>query len=70
MNKHAQFCDKNGTTLLGTDSLIPIDGRWSIFRRDTQAAVIREAYRKNFPHKYDTMTHYIYRGVVRVVAAR
>lgn len=64
--KYAQFCDKNGVTLLGTDSLIPIDGRWNQASRDRQAAKLRERYRKHFPSKYFAMTHYVYRGEVRV----
>jgi hypothetical protein len=66
-NKYAQFCDENGVTLLGTDSLIPIDGRWNQESRDRQARELRERYRKYFPEKHLSMSHYRYCGVVRVV---
>ena len=62
----AQFCDENGNTLLGTDSIIWIDGRWNQESRDRAARDARERFRRYFPEKYLMMSHYIYKGEVRV----
>ena len=64
----AQFCDENGVTMLGSDSLIYIDGRWNAISRDIHASSKRETFRKHFPSKYASMTHYVYRGQIRIVS--
>lgn len=67
MSNYAQFCDQDGNTMLGSDSMILIDGRWNQESRDNHARNVRERYRKHFPHKYFEMRHYVYRGEIRVV---
>jgi hypothetical protein len=62
-----QFCSENGVTLLGSDSLIYFDGRWSQESRDSHASVTRERFRKNFPHLHSSMTHYVFDGTIRRV---
>ena len=64
----AQFCDENGTTLMGSDSLIYFDGRWSQDTRDNKASAARERYRSGFPSLYAEMTHYAFNGVIRRVS--
>ena len=66
-NNLAQYCDEGGNTLLGSDSVFWIDGRWNLRTIGEKASEYRGRYRKNFPHKYEAMTHYVYRGVVRKV---
>lgn len=71
MKNQAQFCNAKGETLLGTDSLIWIDGRWSQATRDEVASKKRESFRVYLPRLYEAMTHYTYNGRVRrVVPAR
>jgi len=68
MRKHiAQFCDQNGLTCLGSDSVIVIDGRWNQLTIDSIVSTRRNAYKKHMRHKYDSFTHYVYRGVIREV---
>jgi len=62
-----QFCDENGETLLGSDSLVYFDGRWNQESRDAWARETRHRYRKNFPSKYFSMTHYVFRGQIHEV---
>ena len=67
LNNHiAQFCNESGDTMIGSDSVIIMDGRWNQESRDRHARDMRERYRKHFPHKYAEMTHYIYKGKIRV----
>ena len=65
---YARFCDKTGKTILGSDSLIPVNPRWQLDTMDSRAYDKRETYRKHFPHLYASMTHYIYHGRIRVVS--
>lgn len=64
MSNYEQYCNKDGLTLMGSDSVIYFDGRWGRNRRDNHAAELRKRYKKNFKHKYDSMTHYTYKGSV------
>ena len=66
-NNIGQFCDENGNTLLGSDSIIYFDGRWNQESRDRHARDIRERYRKNFPHLYVSMRHYVFNGIINTV---
>lgn len=65
--RHGQFCDATGATMLGSDSVIIMDGRHGALRRDKTAKRARDRFRKNFPAKFAEMTHYIFRGEVRPV---
>ena len=67
LKDHARYCDANGVELLGTDSLIWIDGRWNQRTRDQVASRTKESYKANFPSKYAAMSHYVYRGAIRKV---
>ena len=56
----ACICDKNGTTPLGTDGYLRVDGRFS---RDNQirfAREYRERFKTNFRRDYDHMTHVMF----------
>lgn len=67
MRNHAQFCNAEGETLIGTDSLILVDGRWNQATLDEVASKKRESFRVYLPHLYEVMTHYTYRGEVRSI---
>lgn len=46
---------------LGSDSVIPLTGRWP--NPDKQAAEYRDRFKIGFPHKYEEWTHYaVYHG--------
>ena len=56
----AALCNENGTTLMGSDGYIHVDGR---FTRENQIEQVREyraRFKKHFPHKYDEMTHVMF----------
>ena len=65
--KTAFFCDVNGEDHTGSDAMAYIDGRWSertIYRKMRE---YRLRYKKRFPHKYDSYTHYRIGRVVRPI---
>lgn len=62
-----QFCDQKGNTLLGSDSLIWFDLRWTRENRDRHASYKRSRYRKHLRHLYNSMTHYVFNGEIREV---
>jgi len=64
---HAFFCDADGNELLGSDGCYRVDLRYGQTRRDMHAASIRHTYMKHMRSKYDAMTHYKFRGVIREV---
>lgn len=56
--KWAVFCDENGMDCSGSDSVIPLDGRFGAARIAETVREKRESYKKYFPHKYEAFTHY------------
>ena len=56
--KIAFFCDANGNDHIGSDAMVYIDGRWSAKTIARKMQEYRNRYKKHFPHKYDSFTHY------------
>lgn len=56
----AALCNENGTTLLGSDGYVHVDGRLTRDNQINKAREYRERFKKHFPHKYDAMTHVMF----------
>jgi hypothetical protein len=56
----AAFCDEKGTTLMGSDGYVHVDGRFTRDNQINEAREYRERFKKHFPHKYDAMTHVMF----------
>lgn len=56
----AVLCNENGTTQLGSDGYIHVDGRYNRANQINLAREYRERFKKNFPHKYDAWTHVMF----------
>lgn len=63
----AYLCDEHGQETLGSDGALYIDNRCKPRTTDAIVANYREHFRKNFPRKYETWTHYKVYGVVREI---
>jgi hypothetical protein len=53
----AMFCNENGVTPCGTDSMFHVDGRFCVGRKLQSAMTQRERFRKHFPHKFESFSH-------------
>lgn len=53
----AILCDSHGRTMLGTDGVIYIDGRYGQEKRMKTVREYRERFKKNFVHKHKYWTH-------------
>ena len=62
MSKHAILLDANGQSLLGSDSVMPIDGRWNLASIRREVNEYRNRFKKHFPHKYNAWQKF---GVVQ-----
>ena len=56
----ACFCDKNGTTPLGTDGYLRVDGRLTRANQIRFAGEARERFKANLRRDYDEMTHVMF----------
>ena len=56
----ACFCDKNGTSHIGTDYYLRVDGRLTRNNQIDAAREYREQFKKHFRCDYDDMTHVMF----------
>jgi len=56
----AVLCNENGTTQLGSDGYVHVDGRFTRDNQVQQAREYRERFKKHFAHKYDAWTHVMF----------
>lgn len=60
----AVLCNEAGTTLLGTDGYVHVDGRFCIENKIEAARQYRERFKKHFQWKYDSWTHVMFVGSI------
>ena len=48
-------CNWISEKILAMDEVFYVDGRLSCFNLINEALKVKESYKKNFPHKYDSM---------------
>ena len=65
--KKAFFCAASGKDHTGSDAMAYIDGRWSERTIHRKMSEYRLRYKKHFPHKYASYTHYRIGHVVRPI---
>ena len=61
-----QFCDSLGKTMMGSDGVTYVDKRKNTFNCLQDIANHRERF-STMPHKYEQMTHCIFRGKIHKV---
>ncbi len=54
----------NEKAFYGMDSIFYVDGRFNAYSAMLQATKIKNSYMKNFPHKYNTMNRFNFRGQI------
>jgi hypothetical protein len=53
MSKYVVLLDAKGVKPLGSDSVMPIDGRWNLASIRREVNEYRDTFKKYFPHKYN-----------------
>lgn len=56
--KYAILTNDKGISVLGSDGIVPLDGRWNLETIKKNVQEYRERYKKNFLHKYEYWTHF------------
>ena len=51
-------CNWISEKVLASDEIFYIDGRLSGFKLINEALKVKESYKNNFPHKYDSMVKF------------
>jgi len=61
----AFICDANGIELLGSDSVVNIDGRLSLSNRLVEVSEYKQGFKKHFRHKFDDMVFVAFTKSIR-----
>ena len=60
MSRKVTLCDSKGVSQCGSEGHLHVDGRFGMSRTVAQVREYRERFRKHFPEKLESWTHFFF----------